>query len=45
MLRYIADSIQAKRLVRAANKVIHFAKKADAGFTSPLNLIKGRVTT
>lgn len=40
-----ASSIQAKRLVKAANKLIHFARKADQGFTSPLNLLKGRVTT
>lgn len=31
--------------MRAANKLIHFAKKADHGFTSPLNLLKGRVAT
>lgn len=31
--------------MRQTNKLIHFAKKADQGFTSPLNLIKGRVAT
>lgn len=37
--------MQAKHLRKAANKLIHFAKKADQGFSSPLNLLKGRVTT
>jgi ribosomal protein L17 len=31
--------------MRATNKLIHFAKKADRGFTSPMNLLRGRVTT
>lgn len=31
--------------MRAANKLLHFAKKADKGFTSPKNLLRGRVTT
>jgi len=31
--------------MRATNKLINFAKKADKGFTSPLNLLKGRVAT
>jgi ribosomal protein L17 len=31
--------------MRAANKLIQFAKKADKGFTSPMNLLKGRVST
>ena len=31
--------------MRATNKLFHFAKKAEKGFTSPINLLKGRVTT
>jgi hypothetical protein len=31
--------------MRAANKLINFAKKAEKGFTSPANLLKGRVAT
>ncbi len=36
---------QAKRLVVKANKLINFAKRAEKGATSPLNLLKGRVVT
>ena len=31
--------------MRAANKLIHFAKKAERGLASPMNLLKGRVAT
>lgn len=37
--------MQAKRLAIAGNKLINFAKRAEKGATSPLNLIKGRVVT
>jgi ribosomal protein L17 len=37
--------MQAKHLVIAANKLIKFAKRAEKGATSPLNLLKGRVVT
>jgi hypothetical protein len=31
--------------VKVANKLINFAKRAERGETSPINLIKGRVST
>jgi len=45
MQKYHSVLSQAKRVVKAANKLIHFAKKADKGFTSPMNLLKGRIYT
>lgn len=45
MPKYPSLSCQAKRLAKAANKLINYAKRAEKGETSPINLLKGRVIT